>query len=137
MRTPILSAILISLIGLSVAGFAQTQAPPAKPVSNPSKPATTTRWSGMTEKRLDELLGQMTLKEKIGQLSQGQIYRPDVEQSVREGSIGSIIAGGRPTSNDLQRVAVEQSRLGIPLLVAYDVIHGYRSEEHTSEIQSL
>ena len=81
----------------------------------------------MTEKRLDELLGQMTLKEKIGQLSQGQIYRQDVEQSVREGSIGSIIAGGRPTSNDLQRVAVEQSRLGIPLLVAYDVIHGYRT----------
>ena len=81
----------------------------------------------MTEKRLDELLGQMTLKEKIGQLSQGQVYRSDSEASVREGSIGSVIAGARPMSNDLQHVAVEQSRLGIPLLVAYDVIHGYRT----------
>jgi beta-glucosidase len=81
----------------------------------------------MTEKRLNELLGQMTLKEKIGQLSQGQVYRQDVEQCVREASIGSLIAGARPMSNDLQRVAVEQSRLGIPLLVAYDVIHGYRT----------
>ena len=81
----------------------------------------------MTEKRLEELLAQMTLKEKIGQLSQGQIHREDVQQSVREGSIGSVIAGPRPMSNDLQRVAVEQSRLGIPLLVAYDVIHGYRT----------
>jgi beta-glucosidase len=81
----------------------------------------------MTEKRLEELLAQMTLKEKIGQLSQGQVSRQDVEQSVREGSIGSVIAGPRPMSNDLQRVAVEQSRLGIPLLVAYDVIHGYRT----------
>ena len=81
----------------------------------------------MTEKRLNELLGQMTLKEKIGQLSQGQVYRQDVEQCVREASIGSLIAGVRPMSNDLQRVAVEQSRLGIPLLVAYDVIHGYRT----------
>ena len=61
----------------------------------------------MTEKRFDELLGQMTLKEKIGQLSQGQVYRPDVEQSVREGSIGSVIAGGRPMSNNLQRIAVD------------------------------
>ena len=60
----------------------------------------------MTEKRLNELLGQMTLKEKIGQLSQGQVYRQDVEQCVREASIGSLIAVVRPMSNDLQRVAV-------------------------------
>lgn len=81
----------------------------------------------MTEKRLEELLGQMTLKEKIGQLSQGQAYRPGTEDLVRAGAVGSVIAGRRPMNDNLQRVAVEKSRLGIPLLVAYDVIHGYRT----------
>jgi beta-glucosidase len=127
MRPTPLSVIFALLLGLSVSGFAQTQPQASKTAPNPSKPATMTRWSGMTEKRLEELLGQMTLKEKIGQLSQGQVSRPDAEQSVREGNVGSVIAGARPMSNDLQRIAVEQSRLGIPLLVAYDVIHGYRT----------
>src|SRR5271155_3765112 len=121
MRPIPVSEILAPLLGLPITGFAQTQTPAAKPLAN------TTRWSGMTEKRLEELLDQMTLKEKIGQLSQGQIHREDVAQSVREGNIGSVIAGARPMSNDLQHIAVEQSRLGIPLLVAYDVIHGYRT----------
>ena len=127
MRTPTLSVLLVSCLGLSAAVFGQAQTPTSKPPVNPSKVATTTRWSGMTEKGLDELLGQMTLKEKIGQLSQGHAYGTDSVQSVREGSVGSVIAGRRPMSNDLLRVAVEQSRLGIPLLVAYDVIHGYRT----------
>jgi beta-glucosidase len=81
----------------------------------------------MTEQRLEELLGQMTLQEKIGQLSQGQVYRTNTEDLVREGMIGSVIAGRRPMNDSLQHIAVEKSRLGIPLLVAFDVIHGYRT----------
>src|SRR5579859_749503 len=99
---------------IALSAFGQTN-PPAS------------RLSGMTEKKLDELLSQMTLKEKIGQLSQGQVYRDNTENLVRDGNIGSVIAGHRPMTDSLQRVAVEKSRLGIPLLIAFDVIHGYRT----------
>ena len=122
-RLSALAPLLMSLAAISPAAFSQTAAPPAKV----SAPAPTSRWNGMTEKRLDELLSRMTLAEKIGQLSQGQVYRPDVEDLVREGRIGSVIAGRRPMNDSLQHIAVEKSRLGIPLLIAYDVIHGYRT----------
>jgi beta-glucosidase len=104
----------LALVVVAVSAFGQTN-PPAS------------RLSGMTEKKLDELIAQMTLTEKIGQLEQGQVYRDDTEELVREGKVGSVIAGHRPMNDSLQRIAVEKSRLGIPLLVAYDVIHGYRT----------
>jgi beta-glucosidase len=84
------------------------------------------------ERRADELLARMTLAEKIGQLVQvnasgGQL--PDaLRQKVREGRIGSMLNEIVPAaSQELQRIAVEESRLGIPLLMGRDVIHGYRT----------
>ena len=84
------------------------------------------------ERRANELLARMTLTEKIGQLVQinasgGQV--PDaLRQRVREGRIGSMLNEIVPAaSQELQRVAVEESRLGIPLLMGRDVIHGYRT----------
>ncbi|HRE28759.1 MAG TPA: glycoside hydrolase family 3 N-terminal domain-containing protein [Anaerolineales bacterium] len=100
-----------------------------------------------TEARVAELLGQMTLTEKIGQLnqisplvftppdpSQGVDARPtfsmrqDLDDEIRAGRIGSIF-NTREASfvNRCQRLAVEGSRLGIPLLVGGDVIHGFRT----------
>lgn len=81
---------------------------------------------------IEALLAKMTLQEKIGQLQQldasGDPLAEDFLQAVRAGKVGSIINQVDPeTSNTLQRVAVEESRLGIPLISARDVIHGFRT----------
>ena len=85
------------------------------------------------ETRIDALLSGMTLEEKIGQMHQiNAIYRPEsadsLKEAVRKGHIGSILNEDRPDHvNELQRIAVEESRLGIPVIFGMDVIHGYRT----------
>jgi beta-glucosidase len=84
------------------------------------------------EERVKALLAQMTLPEKIGQMSQlnaGEGYAPDyLGHGLRAGQIGSILnVVDVTTVNELQRIAVEESRLGIPLLVGRDVIHGFKT----------
>lgn len=83
-----------------------------------------------SEKRIDDLIGRMTLQEKIGQLNQvttgwtAEVMADDI----RAGRIGSILNEVNPsTINDMQRIAIEESRLGIPLLFARDVVHGFRT----------
>lgn len=87
--------------------------------------------------RIRDLIGKMTLAEKIGQMNQIAGGRQKALNSrldaamldrVRRGEVGSFlhVAGAEPL-RDLQRVAVEESRLKIPLLFAMDVIHGYRT----------
>ncbi len=85
------------------------------------------------EKRIDALLAQMTLEEKLGQLQQldghadGK-YRPEHLELARKGLLGSTLnVRGAKQTNELQKVAVEQSRLKIPLIFGFDVIHGYRT----------
>ncbi|MDE5642587.1 MAG: glycoside hydrolase family 3 C-terminal domain-containing protein [Muribaculaceae bacterium] len=83
-----------------------------------------------TEARIEELLGKMTLEEKVGQLNQytGSGYSADMAGRVKAGMVGSILNEVDPeTVNALQRDAVENSRLGIPLVFARDVIHGFRT----------
>ena len=86
---------------------------------------------------IDALLARMTLDEKIGQLVQRMGGRskslnsrlgPEELDKVRRGEVGSYlhVAGAKPL-RELQRVAVEESRLGIPLLFSMDVVHGYRT----------
>lgn len=80
--------------------------------------------------RVERLLSQMTLQEKIGQMNQLSVagLTPDMEAAVRSGAAGSILNEVNPEIiNEYQRVAVEESRLGIPLLVARDIIHGFRT----------
>ena len=84
------------------------------------------------EQRIDSLIAQMTLIEKIGQMSQVNAGDGDPVQdlgdAIRQGRIGSILNQvNRDTVNELQRIAVEESRLGIPLLVGRDVIHGFQT----------
>ncbi len=86
--------------------------------------------------RIDALLGAMTLTEKLGQLTMtaagsavtGPFIAGDSTDAIRAGSIGNLLnlMGAEPV-RELQRIAVEESRLGIPLLIALDVIHGYRT----------
>ena len=84
------------------------------------------------EKRIIELIGEMTLAEKIGQMNQisvGDGAIPEhIQEGLRSGRIGSILNVVDVESvNAMQRIAAEESRLGIPLLVGRDVIHGFRT----------
>lgn len=82
-----------------------------------------------TEARIDSLMARMTLQEKIGQLNQLNAARFDtLGAAVAQGRVGSIINEVDPeVVNSLQRKAVEESRLGIPLIFARDVIHGFNT----------
>ena len=85
------------------------------------------------EQKIEALLARMTLEEKLGQLQQldGEAngnYRPEHLDLVRKGMLGSTLnVRGAQRTNELQRIAVEQSRLKIPVLFGFDVIHGYRT----------
>ena len=105
-----------------------------------------------TDERVTDLLSRLTLEEKAGQLTQyfyfGVPELPEgfdidslppehrafleqpkmVEAAVAEGHVGSALFVKDPaTVNRLQRIAVEQTRLGIPLLFGFDVVHGLRT----------
>lgn len=82
------------------------------------------------ERQIDSLLGKMTLEEKIGQLNQqtGQGCSDGMLRQIKGGAIGSILNETDPAVvNRLQKEAVENSRLGIPLVFARDVIHGFKT----------
>jgi beta-glucosidase len=80
------------------------------------------------DQRIDDLLSRMTLDEKVGQLVQYSGFTDDRAADIREGRIGSLLnVTGAENANRVQRIAVEESRLGIPLLFGLDVIHGYRT----------
>jgi beta-glucosidase len=92
--------------------------------------------SPANEKRIDVLLHKMTLEEKVGQLVQysaGSATGPgtgrnDYPDMIAAGQVGSLfnLTGAKKT-NEMQRIAMEKSRLHIPLLFGLDVIHGYRT----------
>src|SRR6185369_5984088 len=85
------------------------------------------------DRRVDELLARMTLDEKVGQLNQlfyfKQFMRPEMfEPDIRAGKVGSLLFVTDPAIiNRFQKVAVENSRLKIPLLFGFDVIHGFHT----------
>ncbi|MEW6126756.1 MAG: beta-glucosidase BglX [Acidobacteriota bacterium] len=85
------------------------------------------------ESRINALLRRMTLEEKLGQLQQldGEAngnFRPEHPEMIRKGTLGSTLnIRGAKRVNELQRIAVNESRLKIPMLFAFDVIHGYRT----------
>ncbi len=94
----------------------------AKPINNPRA----------IEDRVIELLAEMTLAEKIGQMNQVNASDDDISDDLREaiaaGRVGSLLNQvDADTVNEFQRVAVQDSRLGIPLLIGRDVIHGFKT----------
>ena len=80
------------------------------------------------ERQIDDLLAQMTLEEKIAQMTQvnGGKVSDNIAEQVRAGA-GSMLNSVGAEANDYQRIAVEESRLGIPMIFARDVIHGFRT----------
>ena len=114
------SCLVVSL-SFAVAGFAQNQ-----PLTD-----------AQVQQRVDSLLQQMTTDEKIGQLSQefvfdtsiaGQSTPEELQQRLARGELGSLLFVTDPVKiNRWQHIAVQQSRLHIPLIFGYDVIHGFRT----------
>ncbi len=122
--------LLITLIAVSM------PAPPRASAQGQRKPSPSRAErlaSPDIEIRITHLLARMTLAEKLGQLQQldGEAngnFRPEHLELVRKGLLGSTLnVRGAQRTNQLQRVAIEESRLKIPLLFGFDVIHGYRT----------
>ena len=94
------------------------------------KPATTVGTTPEIEARVESLLSRMTLAEKIGQMNQVSVGGDvaNYADALRGGQIGSILNEVDPEKlNQYQRICVEESRLGIPLIVGRDVIHGFHT----------
>ncbi len=88
------------------------------------------------EAKVDSVLSKMTLEEKIGQMTlytshfdqTGPTMNDDYLEDIKKGEVGAIFnAYGAEFNRDLQETAVEETRLGIPLLFGYDVIHGHKT----------
>ena len=93
-----------------------------------SLPGAASSQTSAIDQRIDDLLSRMTLDEKVGQLVQYSGFNEDRGAAIREGRVGSLLnVTGAENTNRVQRIAVEESRLGIPLLFGLDVIHGYRT----------
>src|SRR5579863_6539280 len=141
----------LAVVALSVPlAFAQNAAPFAAPALVPQSaaPSNTQLASPRIERRVNDLLRQMTLEEKLGQLVQysdagyetaanGQLApgknpedrnRVDSMQLAASGRVGSMLnTVGKDHTNAFQHAAVEKSRLHIPLLFGADILHGYRT----------
>lgn len=85
---------------------------------------------------VDNLLGKMTPEEKIGQLNlvsvgfdvTGPVVSKDVDANIRKGNVGGVLNTYTPVAaRKLQALAIKESRLHIPLILGYDVIHGHRT----------
>ena len=113
------SHLLYAALAASVALGAHAQAHPFSPEA---------------KQKAEALLGQMTLDEKVGQLNQSAgIVLPGIadekpDQLILQGKVGSVLwLNEAKEINRLQHLAVEKSRLHIPILFGFDVIHGYRT----------
>jgi beta-glucosidase len=83
-----------------------------------------------TEDFINNLLSRMTLEEKIGQLNQLSFsdFGPELQSVVQKGGVGCLLNElDAKTINDIQRMAVEKSRLHIPIIFSRDVIHGFKT----------
>ena len=94
------------------------------------KTASTVGADANVEARVERLLSKMTLAEKIGQMNQvsagGDVS--NYADAIRKGQVGSILNEVDPVKlNEFQRLSVEETRLGIPLLIGRDVIHGFHT----------
>jgi beta-glucosidase len=107
-RRTLLCGILV--LGFSLASFAQQLS------------------DSEIEQRVNALLQKMTLEEKAGQITQIAGMNSHTAEMIKQGRVGSILGVlGAENVNVAQRAAIENSRLKIPLIIGYDVIHGYRT----------
>jgi len=81
------------------------------------------------EKFINNLLAKMTLEEKLGQMNQTYMGTTldSINMRIRKGEIGSLLNIDPKLINQIQRTAVKESRMGIPLIIGRDIIHGYKT----------
>ena len=82
------------------------------------------------DKEIEQLLSRMTLEEKIGQMNQLNFdgMSDELVQRIKKGEVGSLLNIIDPKQvNELQKVALENSRTGIPMIIGRDVIHGFKT----------
>ena len=131
MKHPFRTALLLSLGLLTpLLNVPQTTAAPA-PATAPAADD-----KAQMDKFITELMAKMNLDEKIGQLNlitvgfdvTGPVVSKDVDASIKRGSVGAVLNTFTPqAARKLQEMAVKQTRLKIPLIFGYDVIHGHRT----------
>ena len=132
----VLALLLIASVSTNVVGQATVTSAVPKVAQRP--------WLDQklaVDERVDALVGEMTLAEKVGQLTQligigsaptgnadNQVASSALYDRIRQGQLGSVLNEiNSSTINALELVAVEESRLGVPLVIGRDVIHGYRT----------
>src|ERR1700716_1300265 len=137
---PVRGVLLVAVL-FAALGRPSLQVSAQSPASASTEVRNGTSGTGIADPKLDgrveTLLHGMTLEEKIGQLVQysaGQATGPgtgrtDYKDMIAKGQIGSLLnVVDTPLLNEYQHIAVEKSRLHIPLLFGLDVIHGFRTE---------
>lgn len=121
---------LFILIATFSIAFWSCQTPAEK---KSGKPQTTV---SKYDKQIKELMAKMTLEEKIGQMNQltgdwavtGPFIRADFKKMIKDGNVGAMLnCYTVDYTHELMQLAVDSSRLGIPILFGYDVIHGHRT----------
>jgi beta-glucosidase len=129
----ILRGSVLASVGLAGITFLQAQAPSSLSTRNENG----TISNAALDERVESILHSMTLDEKVGQLVQYSAGQPtgpgtgrnDYNEMIARGEIGALLNVVDPHEiNEYQRIAMEKSRLHIPLLFGLDVIHGFKTE---------
>jgi beta-glucosidase len=131
-ETPAFVAVIFLALSCSslICVSAQRKEKPAQTKPAAVKPLAADQ---QARRRADALLAQMTLDEKIGQLNQLFFFsslqkEESMNDGIRKGEIGSLLFVTDPaTINRFQKIAVTESRLKIPLIFGFDVIHGFHT----------
>ncbi|NYF78775.1 beta-glucosidase BglX [Granulicella arctica] len=124
-RLHLRNLLFAATLPLTIAAIGQTT-----PQHTPQNGPRADIFTPATIKRADALLKQMTTDEKLGQLNQLFVFDPSasIDDFVRKGQVGSLLFVTDPASiNRFQHLAVDNSRLHIPLIFGFDVIHGFRT----------
>src|SRR5258706_815523 len=134
-KSRFVATVLLAFVSFSPFEPVLAQAP--EPASNPVALTRSPLTDPAIERRVEALLKQMTLDEKVGQLAQYSSGAPtgpsagnaDYPSMIARGEVGSLFnLDSAHSANQYQHIAVEKSRLHIPLLFGLDVIHGFRTE---------
>lgn len=139
LHSTVLACASLLALTTGTAVHARTPAKPAATIGTVAEPIVQPKWAA-DDARMDafisDLMARMTLQEKIGQLtlltsdweSTGPTMRNSYKEDIASGRVGSIFnAYTAKYTRELQKAAVEGTRLKIPLLFGYDVIHGHRT----------
>lgn len=136
MKSLFTSAAVLLLCMSCAENISQQQTTTGTATTTASAPDTILSADPEMDKFVGDLLAKMTLDEKIGQLNlvavgfdvTGPVVSQNVDENIRKGNVGGVFNTFTPVvARKLQEMAVNNTRLKIPLLFGYDVVHGHRT----------